>query len=478
MKRIILKKGEEARIWRGHPWVYDNEIKCVLEGKGNGKAASKGQDEEGEEPLVAASQLVAASRLVAGEIADVETYNKHYLGRAFVNPASKIIARIYSGSKEGVDTGFFKRRIKEAILKRAQNSDLRFESRRLVFAEADFLPGLIIDYFAGWELDEIEKNNFTLPLALPDLLDTLGQPKKYLSFQILTYALEERRNEIMTAIKDLIPQIFDGGGFSIIEKFSSVIREKEGIAPREPIVECGALPIKKIVIFENGFPFIVDLSGGQKTGHYLDQRQNHSLAFRYAAAATPVVAASVGAAAKAPRRILDAFCYSGGFAINAARGIANDSTNEIIAVDSSEAALELTKENARLNGVNSIKTIRADVFDLLTQYERRHEKFDMIILDPPAFSSSHTTIENAKRGYKEINLKALKMLNRGGVLITCSCSEAMSEAMFKKMICEAAKDAHVRLVQNEFRYQADDHPVLVGYEESFYLKCGVYTVAS
>ncbi|MDR3302255.1 MAG: class I SAM-dependent rRNA methyltransferase [Spirochaetaceae bacterium] len=440
MKRIILRKGEEERIFRGHPWVYDNEVRSILEGKG-----------AAERPV----------QLFPGELADVESCNKHgeqYVGRALVNPASKIIARMISPSKEGVDTGFFKRRIREAAERRSRlGIDLASVSCRLVFAEADFIPGLIIDSFIGWSLDDIQKTERAYPLVMHTLSTSLGSPQKILSIQILTFALDMRTKEILQAMNEVLPALLEGE-FAVIEKVSLLMREKEKIPEREAITQ-GVLPANGIVIFEHGLPFIVDLEGGQKTGHYLDQRDNRQCAFRYGSSGG--------------KRVLDAFCYSGGFAIHAARAGAE----EVIAADSSKNALSLVAKNALLNGVaDRIKTVQADIFELLAAFERAKETFDMIILDPPAFAASRTSLESALKGYKEINLKALKMLKRGGVLISCSCSHAVSESHFKRMILDAAHDAGRRLVQNEFRTQAGDHPILLGYDESHYLKCGVYTV--
>jgi 23S rRNA (cytosine1962-C5)-methyltransferase len=463
MKRIILRKGEEERILRGHPWVYDNEVMSILEGKG-----------QGERPAT----------LIAGELADVESFNKHYVGRALVNPASKIIARMISPSKEGVDTGFFKRRIREAAERRTRlGIDISAVSCRLIFAEADFIPGLIIDSFAGWSFDDIQKAECAYPLDMHALSTRLGAPQKILAIQILTFALDLRRSEILQAVNEVLPLLL-GGDFAVIEKISVVMREKEKIPERETITR-GAIPANGIVIFEHGLPFLVDLEGGQKTGHYLDQRDNRQCAFRYGGSGgsrgsegsegSRGSGGSGSNGSNGSKRVLDAFCYSGGFAVHAARAGAG----EVIAADSSKNALDLVAKNALLNGVEDrVKTVQADIFDLLTRAERAKETFDMIILDPPAFAASRTSLESALKGYKEINLKALKMLKRGGVLITCSCSHALTESHFKRMILDAAHDAGRRLVQNEFRTQAVDHPILLGYDESHYLKCGVYTVCS
>jgi 23S rRNA (cytosine1962-C5)-methyltransferase len=429
MKRIILKKGEDDRIWRGHPWVYDNEVQSILEGNNS-------------------------AQLVAGELADVETYNKKYLGRSFVNPASKIIARLYSKSKEGIDTGFFKKRIRESIERRKSlGFDILKESCRLIFAEADFLPGLIIDSFVGWNLSDIKTEQNELP-SFDSICSVAGEPLSFLTVQALIYGIDERLESIFQALNELSDIIKPS---CIIEKLAPAMRNKENLKERPAKIQ-GEVPLGGILIFENDMPFIVDIAEGQKTGSYLDQKDNHKIARKMA----------VG-----KKRVLDVFCYSGGFALNAAKGGAE----EVIAVDSSRSALDLVMRNANINGLqDKIKTMHGDAFEILTSLERAKEKFDLIILDPPSFASSHTTIESAAKGYKEINLKALKMLNVKGVLITCSCSHAMDENRFKKLIQEAAEDSERRIVQNYFCYQSSDHPILLGYDESLYLKCGVYTV--
>ncbi|MFQ3546712.1 MAG: class I SAM-dependent rRNA methyltransferase, partial [Termitinemataceae bacterium] len=212
-----------------------------------------------------------------------------------------------------------------------------------------------------------------------------------------------------------------------------------------------------IVLFENGLPFFVDLLEGQKTGHFLDQRDNRRRAAVYAQG----------------KRVLDMCCHSGGFGIHAACAGAVS----VLAVDSSSQALEMVNKNAQLNGVSDrLSVLQGDVFEVLRNFERRKETFDLIILDPPAFAKSKTALSGAIRGYREINLRALSLLTSGGVLVTCSCSQAMTEGRFKGMIEEAARDADKRLHMLDFTYQAPDHPILVGYDESLYLKCGIYRV--
>ena len=463
MKRIILKPGEEQRIILGHPWVYDNEIAKILDGPGDKSAVLKHTD------------------LVPGETADIESQDKKYLGRAFINPNSKITGRIFSPSKDGVDKGFFKKRIRTAILRRMEVFDLYRESARLVFAEADFLPALIIDRYAGWPLDEIENAVTNRPFTFDEVQQVLGSPQSWISIQFLCWAMDERREMIVQALDEvlsapLFPGMTEALGkpTGIMEKSGAKVRELEGLPLREAIIG-GNFPANGIVIFENNLPFIIHPEEGQKTGHYLDQKINRGLAAGYvknmqkpaASAAADPAPAETGAV------VLDACCYTGGFSIHAARAGAMSVT----CLDVSESVLETLEKNAALNGVSSrIKTVKTDVFEYLRTAQRKKERYDLIVLDPPAFAKSRSSLDDAIRGYKEINLRAIYLLKPGGVLVTCSCSQAMDETRFKKMITEAASDADRRLVQLDFRCQSPDHPILMGYDESFYLKCGFYRV--
>jgi 23S rRNA (cytosine1962-C5)-methyltransferase len=463
LKRIILKPGEEERILLGHPWVYDNEIDSVLEDR---------------EP----------ARLIPGECADVESGRKQYLGRAIVNPNSKITARLYSPSKEGIDKGFFKRRIREAVLRRLFFRDLSTEAARLVFAEADFLPGLIIDCFVGWPLAEIETSVTQRPLSFELTQASLGPPCFWLSVQFLVWGMDCRREIITEALREVVtiintvPAAADPDNSSaaypaafvpenafagIIEKSAVHVRELEGLPLREGIL-WGNFPEGGIVIFEGGLPFIVDLLHGQKTGFFLDQRDNRLLAAQYAAMLRKETGTEL--------RILDACSYTGGFGLHAARPLdAARHGGRLTMLDMSAPALETGRRNAALQGVGDRVTVtEANVFDELKNLTRRKEQFDMVILDPPAFAKSRGSIEEALRCYKEINLRAIKLVRPGGIFVSCSCSQALDEITFKRMIAEAAADAKRRLTQLDFRFQAQDHPVLAGYDESLYLKCGFY----
>ncbi|GHV49631.1 SAM-dependent methyltransferase [Spirochaetia bacterium] len=485
MKRIILKPNEEKRILQGHPWVYDNEVDRILDGlaskpggAGPAKLVPQPRPASRREAWAEGSPLEVKD-LIPGEAVDVESSRKTYLGRAFVNPHSKIIARIYSPSKEGVDKGFFKHRIRDAIEQRTLAGgmvlDLHRDSARLVFAEADFLPGLIIDRFVGWPLKDI-KNAVTLrPLTFEAAEAALGPPQSWIAIQFLSFGMDSRREEILAALEEVLEQdgfiIPDdvplGKCAGIIEKSFAKVRELEGLPLQEGLIR-GNFPAEGIVIFENSLPFMLNLIDGQKTGHFLDQRDNRRVAAAYVQSVngSPVL------------RVLDAFSYTGGFGIHAAA--ANPGV-QVTCVDASAEALETVRINAELNGLGDrVSTVEADVFEYLRDAERRikdpQEYYDLIILDPPAFAKTRSALEGALRGYKEINLRAINMLKLGGVLVTCSCSHALDETRFRYMVTEAAADAGRRLIMLDFRRQAADHPVLVGYDESLYLKCGIYRV--
>ncbi|MDR2257794.1 MAG: class I SAM-dependent rRNA methyltransferase [Treponema sp.] len=453
MKRIILKPGEENRALAGHPWIYDNEVDRILEGSGGG---------------------AHAAALIPGELADVESSRKQYLGRAFVNPHSKIIARIYSPSKEGVDKGFFKRRIREALGRRERGQPLMAPagdpalSGRILFGEADFLPGLIIDRFCGWPLADIEAASCKPPLTFEAVQNKLGAPVSWLSLQFLIYGIDLRREEILSALEEVLE-----GPAGIYEKSGARVRELEGLPLREGILR-GGFPPEGIVVFENGFPFLVNPAEGQKTGHFFDQKENRLLAALHGRN----LFAERKAGAQAAGGVLDVCSYTGGFAIHISRlAAAGGFDVPVTAVDVSAPALETLNNNARLNGVEDrIQTVEADAFETLRSCERKKEKFDMVVLDPPAFAKSRSALGEALRGYKEINLRALRLVSPGGILVTCSCSQALDEAAFRRVITEAAADAERRLFELDFRYQGADHPILVGYEESRYLKCGIYRV--
>ena len=453
----------------GHPWVYDNEIQRVV-------------------------GLSGPATLEPGEIADVEGDRKVYLGRAFVNPRSKIVARIYSPSKEGVDKGFFKHRIRDALLRRRPFYDLRRDSARIVFAEADLLPGLVVDRFVGWPLSSAEasvKDSGGRPRSFEELRGVLGEPGSWLSVQFLAYGMDLRKDEILAALNEVLDTPLPAAGsgaasgtasgaasvaassaasgtasqfelalgipLGVVERDDAPVRELEGL-PLFSGLASGSYPEEGILIYEQGLPFAVDLLGGQKTGYYLDQRNNRCLAAGFAPG----------------KRVLDMCCHGGGFAVHAARAGAAS----VVAVDSSLRALESVRANVALNGLDGrVETVQGDLFEVLRAYEAKKERFGLIVLDPPAFAKSRSALEGAMKGYKEINLRALNLLDAGGILVTCSCSHSVDENRFKAMVAAAALDSGRRIRQLHFGYQSADHPILIGYDESLYLKCGVYQVA-
>jgi 23S rRNA (cytosine1962-C5)-methyltransferase len=430
MKRIILKPGEEARIRSGHPWVYDNEVARLLKPQPGGKTGGNRTTIDGRN--TGGGIPIGITDLEAGETADVESSRKEYLGRAIVNPNSKIIARIYSPSKEGLDKGFFKRRVREALARRVfAGYDLGRENARIVFGEADLLPGLIVDRFVGWPFGlTADMAALSLrPLSFEALQEVWGPPASWLSMQFLAWGMDARRDEILAALDETLGKDGLGAPAGIVEKSASRVRELEGLAPREGLIQ-GSFPAEGIVVFENGLPFLVHVEEGQKTGHFLDQRDNRRRAAAWAARLC-------GEAGKGVR-VLDACAYTGGFGIHAARASRAAEPAEVICVDVSRTALETLRMNAALNGLEDrISAVEADVFDYLRGAERRREKFDLIVLDPPAFAKSKSALEGALRGYKEINLRAISLLRPGGVLVSCSCSQTLDEGRFKRMITEA-----------------------------------------
>ncbi|MDR1506706.1 MAG: class I SAM-dependent rRNA methyltransferase [Treponema sp.] len=474
MKRIILKAGEERRIQQGHPWIYRSEVQSIVSGTG---------------------PSAAGAELEPGECADVESSPRYtnnaprphpeYLGRAIVNPESQIIARIYSPSKEGLDKGFFKRRIREALERRLDlGINVAGESCRIVFGEADFLPGLIVDRFVGSRAAESSVGPAAESSTEPAAENSDGL-QSWLSVQFLAKGMDIRRDIILEALEEVLSspvrpgKAAPGSPEGIIEK-SAPVRELEGLPLYNGLVK-GAFPENGIVICENGILFYADLTGGQKTGHFLDQKDNRRLTAEYAAVLAKRAAerreASSGNPAAAPLRILDCFCYSGGFGIHAAKAAAPHCPVKVTAVDVSAPALELVRKNAGINGAADIvETVEADVFEFLHGAGRQKQLYDLIILDPPAFAKNRAALDNALAGYKEINLRAIKLLVNGGILASSSCSHAVNENRFRRMIAQAAADSGRRLVQLEFRGQAKDHPVLCGYDESSYLKCGFYRV--
>ena len=367
-----------------------------------------------------------------GDLVDVVTQKGRWLGTGFLNDHSKIRVRLISrNTNDKFDAAFWRRRLQYALDYRAVVMGPDVSASRLIFGEADQFPGLTVDLFHDVLVTEVL---------------SLGMEKiKHILYPQLVELLAERGIRVR----------------AIYERNEAALREKEGL-PREK----GFYPLPgletdldgHLILTENGIKYDVDYIGGQKTGFFLDQKYNR----RAAAALAP------------GRRVLDCFTHTGAFALNCAKGGAA----HVTAVDISQDAVELTRRNAALNGLeDKVDAIQADVFDLLTDLARgKGHPYDYIILDPPAFTKSGATVKNAYRGYKEINLKAMKLLPRGGYLATCSCSHFMTAPLFCQMLREAAADAAVSLRQIEDRRQSPDHPILWGVPETEYLKFYLFQI--
>ena len=392
----------EAAILKGHPWVYADEI-----------TAAPGTAPEN------------------GAVVDVLSRKGRYLGSGLLSEASKIRVRLLSrNANDRFDEDFWRRRIEYAwAYRKAIYPAEDLQCCRVVFGEADSLPGVTVDRFG--------------PI---------------LSVQILSYGMEKRKELLARLLVETLQadgQVIEG----VFLRNDVALREKEGLSEGKGWLEVPGLvhPEKAgTVITENGVRYHVDVENGQKTGFFLDQKLNRR---------------RVAQLAKG-RRVLDCFTHTGSFALNAAFGGAE----HVTAVDVSEGAVEMARANAVLNGLEGrMDFVCADVFDLLPGLEGKHD-YDFIILDPPAFTKARKTAANAMRGYKEINYRAMKLLPRGGILATASCSHFATPAMFEKMLADAAQDAGRQLRQIEARQQAPDHPILWNVEETNYLKFYLFQV--
>ena len=365
-----------------------------------------------------------------GDIVDVISQKGKYLGSGFINNNSKIIVRIISrNANDTFDNDFFERRLKYAweYRKTVMGQEDK-KCCRIIFGEADEFPGLTIDRF-----------------------------NDNLVAQDISLGIEVRKDIIFNAIYKILVE--DGEKISgLYERNDVEIRKLEGLEEYKGYYRLNGVEVPKHTIteiVENGIKYKVDVENGQKTGFFLDQKYNRL---------------AISKIAKG-KRVLDCFTHTGSFALNAAKGGAK----HVHAVDISDTAIEMAKENAKLNGLEDTMTFEAiNVFDLLPQI--KSNDYDFIILDPPAFTKSRKTIENAKKGYKQINYRAMKALPRGGYLATCSCSHFMDEERFIKMLKDAAKDAGVRLRQIEKRQQSPDHPILLNVGETDYLKFFIFQI--
>ena len=354
-----------------------------------------------------------------GDIVEVLSYKNDFLGYGYINDNSKIIIRLLSRNKDdNIDEDFFFNRLKDAWNYRKQVVETN--CCRVVFSDSDLLPGLIID-----------KYNDILVMKI----DTLGMDvRKQMLLKLILEVFSQDNIEIK----------------GVYERSDSKVRLLEGLERISNVLYGEFDPI--ITIDENGVKLKVDIINGQKTGVFLDQKYNH-LAIRQLCK---------------DKVVLDCFTHTGGFALSAAKVC-----KKVIGVDASKLAIEQAKENALLNNFDNTEFIVADVFDYLSE---PHELFDVIILDPPAFTKSKNSVKNAAKGYKEINYKAMKLLKPGGFLVTCSCSEYIDRDHFMKIIISSANDAHKRLKLIENRMQSFDHPIILGNNISDYLKCIILQV--
>lgn len=351
-----------------------------------------------------------------GSVAEIKAFDGRYVGKGFINHHSKIIVRILTTKSEEINKDFFAERIKIADEGRRE---LGYnDNYRVVFGESDNLPGLIVDKYGD-----------------------------KLSVQFLSLGMEVIKNDIV----DILVKRFAPS--AIYERSDVAIREKEGLPLKKGVIY--GKDETQSVIVENGLKLIVDLENGQKTGYFLDQKENRDDLKFYVKDKT----------------VLDCFCNEGGFSLCAKKYGAK----EVTAIDISKTAIELVEKNAKLNDLE-IKTRVADVFEALREYRKSGEKFGVIVLDPPAFTKTADTVKAGYKGYKDINANALKLVEKGGYLVTCSCSQHLTLLLFLQMIKESVFESGVRAKLVELRTQGKDHAVCIGYDESLYLKVAVIKV--
>jgi 23S rRNA (cytosine1962-C5)-methyltransferase len=389
-----LKKGEGRTLKAGGLWVFDNEIASVTGSFSN------------------------------GDIIAVQDFDGYFMGYGFINTNSKIRIRMLTRKKgDFVTAAFLKQRVQAAWDYRKKVIDT--SSCRLIFGDADFLPGLTVDKY-----------------------------EDILVVESLALGIDRLKDLILVSLVQILAK--DGLRVrGIIERSDAKVREKEGL---ERIKGFLSAPFDTMVpITENSVRYIVDVRDGQKTGFFLDQKLNRL-------AMQPICKNA---------DVLDCFTHTGSFGLNAARGGAS----HVLSVDASALAIAQAQKNAELNQLqDKVEYLTADVFELLPRLEREGRQFDVVILDPPAFTKSRASVKAATRGYREINIRGMRLVKDGGYLATCSCSHFMNPELFAKTIGEAAKDAHVRLRQVEFRTQAPDHPILWSSDDSYYLKFYIFQV--
>ena len=391
---VTLKKGEGRTLKAGGMWVFDNEIESIM------------------------------GRFENGSIVTVHDFDGYPMGRGFINQNSKIRVRLMTRNvNQEIDHEFLRDRVRMAWEYRKKTVDTG--SCRVVFGEADFLPGLVIDKFSD-----------------------------VLVVESLALGIDRFKLEIVELLKEEL--LKDGIRIrGVYERSDAKVRLNEGMERVK-----GFLSEEfdtNVEIVENGVKYLVDVKDGQKTGFFLDQKYNRLAIQKLCKDA----------------RVLDCFTHTGSFALNAAIAGAK----EVTGVDASELAVEQATKNAALNCVQDrAKFICQDVFELLPELEKQGEKYDVVILDPPAFTKSRNSVKNAIKGYREINLRAMKLVKDGGFLATCSCSHFMTYELFTETIGQAARNVHKRLRQVEFRTQAPDHPILWAADESYYLKFYIFQV--
>ena len=391
---VTLKKGEGRTLKAGGMWVFDNEIESIM------------------------------GRFENGSIVTVHDFDGYPMGRGFINQNSKIRVRLMTRNvNQEIDHEFLRDRVRMAWEYRKKTVDTG--SCRVVFGEADFLPGLVIDKFSD-----------------------------VLVVESLALGIDRFKLEIVELLKEELQK--DGIRIrGVYERSDAKVRLNEGMERVK-----GFLSEEfdtNVEIGENGVKYLVDVKDGQKTGFFLDQKYNRLAIQKLCKDA----------------RVLDCFTHTGSFALNAAIAGAK----EVTGVDASELAVEQAVKNAALNGVQDrAKFICRDVFELLPELEKQGKKYDVVILDPPAFTKSRNSVKNAIKGYREINLRAMKLVKDGGFLATCSCSHFMTYELFTETIGQAARNVHKRLRQVEFRTQAPDHPILWAADESYYLKFYIFQV--
>ena len=415
--RVFLNNKEEKEIQQGFPWVFDNEISHI-------KHRADSADDKSEWK----NEALRECSVKDGAIVEVYTKAGGFLGTGIINKKSKITVRIIGSQHADVimsdPAAFYEKKVLDAYnMRRMFYKDS--DSYRLIFGEADFIPGLICERFCN------------------------DSGRVIIVVQFLSLSCEVFRKEILEALKKVCKPD------CIYERSDASVRDKEGLEQTAGWIY--GKGETQFDIVENGIKLGVDIANGQKTGYFLDQKFNRITAASFCKG----------------KSVLDTFTHTGAFGLNAFKAGAR----EVTSVDISPEAVEMVEHNIKLNNAGSVmKAVCADVFDLLKQYESEGKKFDVIILDPPAFTKSAKMIEKAYGGYKEINLRALRLLNEGGILVTCSCSYFMETNMFCDMLMHAAMDSHKRIQILEKRGAGPDHPVLLGYPKSEYLKCVVCRV--